>query len=391
VPQGYSPGIFVSSTCYDLSQIRSNIKSFIESLGLDPILSEYNTFPVNPDITTVQNCLDNVKQKADIMILIIGNRYGFQNIEGKSITNLEYLQAKAKGIPIYVFISKSILNSIPIWENNPSADFTSVVDDLKLFEFVKSVKGNIDHWVFPFESIEDIVITIRRQLSYLFMDALLLKQKVEKTGIHESLINIKGDALRILIEKPIGWEYLFFSHGLLDELHMYDDLRNDLQFRIHFGRHISISEPKKILDWLVIKIQEIKAIAEGMNGLINNALQQALGPRGQPGNPDLIIYVVRRLGIAYKQAIEWALDFDRTIVPEDFQRLVKLASTMTQNIIDDTKIYAESLHLDLHTAVDDVLKKNKSVVLESTLKLTLPDLTEFTKERIKLARKYTQR
>ncbi len=40
MPKGYAPSIFVSSTCFDLSQIRADIGEFIKSLGLDPIISD---------------------------------------------------------------------------------------------------------------------------------------------------------------------------------------------------------------------------------------------------------------------------------------------------------------------------------------------------------------
>lgn len=44
------PAIFVSSTCYDLKQIRRNIQEFIENdLGYEAILSEYDSFPIDPD------------------------------------------------------------------------------------------------------------------------------------------------------------------------------------------------------------------------------------------------------------------------------------------------------------------------------------------------------
>ena len=65
------PTIFVSSTCYDLKQIRQNIKDFIENeLGYEAILSEYDSFPINPDINTVNNCLRVVEERADIFVLI---------------------------------------------------------------------------------------------------------------------------------------------------------------------------------------------------------------------------------------------------------------------------------------------------------------------------------
>lgn len=47
------PSIFVSSTCYDLKQIRRDIREFIEAdLGYEAILSEYDSFPIDPDKVT---------------------------------------------------------------------------------------------------------------------------------------------------------------------------------------------------------------------------------------------------------------------------------------------------------------------------------------------------
>ena len=52
------PSIFVSSTCYDLKQIRRDIREFIEAdLGYEAILSEYDSFPIDPDKDTINNCL----------------------------------------------------------------------------------------------------------------------------------------------------------------------------------------------------------------------------------------------------------------------------------------------------------------------------------------------
>ena len=34
--------VFVSSTCYDLKQVRENMKEFIESYGYEPVMNEYH-------------------------------------------------------------------------------------------------------------------------------------------------------------------------------------------------------------------------------------------------------------------------------------------------------------------------------------------------------------
>ncbi len=54
--------IFVSSTCYDLSQLRTNIYDFIIDSGHNPILSEFNSFPVSPDLNAVENCIKKCKK-----------------------------------------------------------------------------------------------------------------------------------------------------------------------------------------------------------------------------------------------------------------------------------------------------------------------------------------
>ena len=53
--------IFVSSTCYDLAAHREDLRGFLMQLGHDPLLSEYPSFPVQPDQTATDNCKKNVE------------------------------------------------------------------------------------------------------------------------------------------------------------------------------------------------------------------------------------------------------------------------------------------------------------------------------------------
>ena len=66
-----TPVVFVSSTCYDLKQVREDLKDFFENnYGFQAMLSEFDSFPIDPCIGTFENCLSNVDQSADIFILI---------------------------------------------------------------------------------------------------------------------------------------------------------------------------------------------------------------------------------------------------------------------------------------------------------------------------------
>lgn len=184
----------MSSTCYDLKQIRQNIRTFIEDdLGYEAILSEYDSFPVDPDKDTVNNCLRVVEQRADIMVLIVGCRYGYVTERGeKSITNLEYLRARAKGIPIFVFIEQKIINILPVWQNNKEADFSNIVDSDKIFEFVDTLRSKGSNWVHEFNTGADIISCLKKQLAYLVNDSLCLRKHFSEENVSPKVLGYSG-------------------------------------------------------------------------------------------------------------------------------------------------------------------------------------------------------
>lgn len=132
--------IFISSTCYDLSQIRDDLKQSIIDLGHNPILSEQKDFPIDPNLSNAENCINAINKEADILILIIGNKYGSVLETGKSITNTEFLTAINKGIPVYTFALRQMTALLPLWEKNKDANFSNIVDDNRVFEFLSDVR-----------------------------------------------------------------------------------------------------------------------------------------------------------------------------------------------------------------------------------------------------------
>ena len=174
--------IFISSTCYDLSQVRADMYDFIVELGHNPIMSESKDFPINPQLSTMENCISAVRDSADVLVLIIGNRYGAELDTGKSITNTEFLTALRKGIPIYTFTHKALANCLPVWEQNPNCDFSNIVDNVKVFEFLSDVRKNKKLWNFEFEKAQDILSILKSQLSYLFKDALAVRNQLSNSN-----------------------------------------------------------------------------------------------------------------------------------------------------------------------------------------------------------------
>ncbi|MBV9494893.1 MAG: DUF4062 domain-containing protein [Acidobacteria bacterium] len=205
------PGVFISSTFYDLRQVRADLAHFIQDqLGYRFLMSEHSSFPVDPSLSTIENCRRRVENEADILVLIVGARYGsIAPDSSRSVTNLEYLTAKAKGIPIYAFIARDVLALLPIWERNPDADFTGVVDSPKLLAFVRELRGTDGVWTFPFELAQEIITTLRTQLAYQMMRGLQLGMRTRH--LDPLLRSLSGEAFRLVAERPVAWEALLFA------------------------------------------------------------------------------------------------------------------------------------------------------------------------------------
>lgn len=69
------PRIFISSTFYDLKQIRVELDKFIDSLGYEPVRNEEGDIPYGKDEALQSYCYKEISN-IDILISIIGSRYG---------------------------------------------------------------------------------------------------------------------------------------------------------------------------------------------------------------------------------------------------------------------------------------------------------------------------
>ena len=319
MPKGSPTSIFVSSTCYDLGQIRADLRDFALSLGLDPVLSELDSFPVNPSLDTVSNCLEAVKDRADVFVLLVGGRYGSMTGSGLSITNLEYLEAVAKGIPVFVFVKSDILTLLPTWKANPTADFRHAVDTPKLFEFVDELRSKGQVWVFPFQTAQDVSGILRKQLSYLLCECLSLRTRLYPA---DSAIQSLGPAsLRIYVEKPSGWEFLVLAELMRELINSHDSKRMDLELGISFGSIVHLEDKKNALSWISRKVSEILHIPNQISIALKTGLEKAVGPIGEAGDIRRIVHLATRFADGYIEMIEWTLEFRRVNVEDEFLSL----------------------------------------------------------------------
>lgn len=382
--KGKVPTVFLSSTCYDLRQIRTDLKDFFEKdLGFDILVSEFNSFPIIPNTNTIDSCTQAVKEYADVLILIVGGRYGYITESGKSITNLEYITAKEKHIPIYVFIDKSVMNMINLWKDNPNMDFNSVVDSTKVFEFIDTLRNKENIWVYGFEHAQDIISTLRKQLAHLFLKMLKLKNQVDNANITIYLQSLKGESLRLLIEKPFAWEYKIFGQVCDDGLKSLQDLKRDYKYGISLERSKTLTGFEEIFKWIQEKNNDFIIIMENISDLINIRLKEALNEYGIPANMEYVVYVAKKIVELYKKVLQIGIEVKLINVDDEFRGLAKYSIIVCDSILNDIEIFCNTYQEKVKN-----LRDGAKGSLEIELIMQAPNLDEFYKELENVKRLY---
>jgi len=202
--------VFISSTCYDLSVVRGQLRNFIESIGYEPVMSDYNDVVYDPRAHTHTSCIDEVAS-CDVVIVIIGSRFGGKVIpqaattidieslksESKSIdvlknhcdisiTQLEVLKAIEKSIPVFAFVDERVANNHLDYEKNKNKPFIDSWDFSAIekpetakfiFEFINFLRHrSINNGITNYSKYQDIEEALRRQWSGLFQ-RLLAEQR----------------------------------------------------------------------------------------------------------------------------------------------------------------------------------------------------------------------
>lgn len=126
--------VFISSTCYDLNQIRRDLERFIIDIGHEPVLSDSRDVSVPPGLDPIE-CCKWLVQSSDIFVLIIGGRYG-STAPGteKSITNIELDVAIDCNMPIYAFVDSEVWLKRPVYSQFRQMVSTGHLPESKLNE-----------------------------------------------------------------------------------------------------------------------------------------------------------------------------------------------------------------------------------------------------------------
>jgi len=186
------PRIFLSSTYYDLRQVRADIERFINELGYEAVLNEQGNIPYGKEDRLEEYCYKEINN-VDILVSIIGGRFGSESkIVKHSISQMELKTAYEQSKQVYIFIEKSVYNEYHFYlknKENKDVKYT-YADNIKIHEFIEFVESlPNNNTIHSFETSSEIATFLKEQWSGLFQRFLQEQTRLKEINIIKGIEN----------------------------------------------------------------------------------------------------------------------------------------------------------------------------------------------------------
>lgn len=189
------PRLFISSTFYDLRQIRVELDKFIVSLGYEPVRNEEGNIPYDKEEALENYCYKEISN-IDILISIIGSRYGSESSkDGErdySISQVELKTALKENKQVFVFIDKNVITEYETYLLNKERDDLNYrfVDNVKIYKFIEEIKSlPKNNNIKEFESAQDITSYLKEQFAGMFKQYMLDSKKMQESLVIKDIEN----------------------------------------------------------------------------------------------------------------------------------------------------------------------------------------------------------
>lgn len=186
------PRVFVSSTFYDLKQIRADLERFIGDLGYDPVLHERGSVPYGSKEKLEEYCYREIRQ-VELLVSIVGSRFGSpSDHKPYSISQQELKTAYDLGIQVFIFVEAAVLGEYQTYLKNkdltePAFRYAHV-DDVRVYRFLEEVHAlPNNNPITPFGSVQDIIVFLREQWAGMFQRFLQNEERQKEVQILKDL------------------------------------------------------------------------------------------------------------------------------------------------------------------------------------------------------------
>ena len=165
------PRVFISSTFYDLKQVRADLERFILEVGYEPVQHERGQVPYGSQEKLESYCYKEINP-VDVVVNIVGGRFGSVSFEeANSISQMELKTALKLNKQSYIFVDASVMAEYRMYLSNKDVKGIRYVaaDDERIFRFIEEMQAlPRNNQIIEFRQAEEISIHLREQWAGLF-------------------------------------------------------------------------------------------------------------------------------------------------------------------------------------------------------------------------------
>ncbi len=177
---------------------------------------------------------------------------------------------------------------------------------------------------------------------------------------------------QLLLDRPTGWECLYFAAQLLRERAALEGKYRDFLM----GYAPPTDEVVCIQDateYISRAVRYAMQRTRNLNRIMSPAVQEgAFGRPGEDGDPEAIAHMAMRLNSIYKDLMDWTAKVRGAIMPTEFSRAVELLASVSDSPISEYRRF-----VDVLVAQNDLLPAQvaagESVRLNLAVTFSIPD------------------
>jgi hypothetical protein len=184
------PRVFISSTFYDLKQIRADLERFIKQMGYDPVRNERGKIAYGSDKKLEDYCYREI-DLCDMVVSIVGGRFGSDSQQAPySISQMELKTAIEHGKAVYIFIERSVRSEFSTYLKNKTTKGIkfNFVDSIEVYKFLEEIEAlPKNNPISSFENVQEIIDYLKEQWAGLFQRYLQEQNRLKEVALVESM------------------------------------------------------------------------------------------------------------------------------------------------------------------------------------------------------------
>lgn len=148
---------------------------------------------------------------------------------------------------------------------------------------------------------------------------------------------------RVADDRPPHWEYLLFAGFLVQGRRELEPKWDDHELRLprgpkqDFDRATTLGYLTREMGWVQTQLEVLTRI------LSPEAVEAAFGAPGEPGDPEKIAGLARRLLSMYEALMDWAANLRNTSVPDDFRELREATACFVDQAINAIRHFVDEV------------------------------------------------